>query len=98
MTIISTMPTAFDPTRHLHHFDGLDLSEAEKLDLIETVRQLMEGFVDIAFGTHSEQIARDYERKERAITNCNEVKSNNDICKSFNANNAGEHHARKTDP
>jgi|GEM_PF-3942392 len=98
MTSLPAHTPNFDPTSHLHHFDGLDLTHAEKLDLIETVRQMMEGFVDAAFGTHSEQIARDTERKHRAIANCKEVKSNNDICNSFNKNSAGESLAGKIDP
>jgi activator of HSP90 ATPase len=98
MTSLPAFTSNFDPNRHLHHFDGLDLTHAEKLDLIETVRQMMEGFVDAAFGTHSEQIARDTERKHRAITNCKGVKSNNDIRNSFNADTAGAGLAGKIDP
>lgn len=57
---------SFNPANHLHHFEGYDLTEAEKLDLIEAVRTMMEGFVDLAFGTTSEEITLDYQRKERA--------------------------------
>ena len=45
----------FDPGRYRHHLDGLAMSEAQKLDLIQAMFSIMESFVDRAFGDAPEQ-------------------------------------------
>lgn len=47
----------FDPDRYRHHFDHLDMTEAQKLDFMRSVRGIMESFVDRAFGDAPEQAA-----------------------------------------
>ncbi len=45
----------FDPSRYRHHVDGWDLTEDQKLDLMQWVWTAMDSFVDRAFGTSPEQ-------------------------------------------
>jgi hypothetical protein len=45
----------YDPDRYHHHLDGLDLSDAQKHDLMQAMFSIMESFVDRAFGDAPEQ-------------------------------------------
>lgn len=61
------MTIPFDPEKYRHHLDRYaQMSEAHKLDLMQYVWSIMEGFVDRAFGQSPEQIiARDKRFKMR---------------------------------
>jgi hypothetical protein len=39
----------FDATAYLHHLDGMDLSEAEKIEFIRTLWLIAQCFVDDAY-------------------------------------------------
>ena len=43
-----------DPTKYLHHLDGMDLSEAEKIEFIRTLRLIAQCFVDDAYSGRAE--------------------------------------------
>lgn len=44
-----------DIEKYLHHLDGFDLTDAQKAELIHSVSEIMESFVDQAFGAHPVQ-------------------------------------------
>lgn len=46
-----------DPREFMHHLDGLNLDEAQKVELIHTVAAFMESVIDQEFGTHPVQLA-----------------------------------------
>lgn len=39
----------FDPNHYMHHLDGMDLDEAQKIELIGTLWRIAQCFVDDAF-------------------------------------------------
>lgn len=56
----SSFPGAplLDLERYREHLDGLDLSEAQAAELLETLRSILSAFVDQAFGIDSVLLAR----------------------------------------
>lgn len=40
-----------DLREYLQHLEGLNISEAQKLELLQTLWSIMSAFVDLAFGT-----------------------------------------------
>ena len=43
----------FDATKYLHHLDGMDLSEAEKIEFIRTLWLIAQCFVDDAYSART---------------------------------------------
>ena len=58
-----TLLMPLDIQKYLHHLEEFDLSEERKRELIQTVWQVMEGFVDRAFGKHPVQQLRNRAEK-----------------------------------
>lgn len=48
----------FDPERYRRHIDHLDMPEDSKADLLRAVGQIMQNFVDRAFGHDAGQLCR----------------------------------------
>lgn len=46
--------TSFDPQNYLHHLDGTDLSEAEKIGFIRTLWLIAQCFVDDAYSARTD--------------------------------------------
>ncbi len=49
---------AFNEKKYLKYFEGFDLSEKQKLDRIRTLKNILEHFVDAAFGQHPVQLCQ----------------------------------------
>jgi hypothetical protein len=49
---------SLDIERYRSHLSGLDLSEAQAAELLETLRSILSAFVDQAFGVDSVLLAR----------------------------------------
>ncbi|MBJ7579306.1 hypothetical protein JHC09_15625 [Devosia sp. MC532] len=56
-------PLAFDPTPYLHHLADADLTDAQKVELLETLWQIMVHFVDLGMGISPIQQAMDKSAK-----------------------------------
>ncbi len=52
------IPTALDIERYRHHVDHFDLPEARKVELLQAIWQMMQNFVDRAFGDDPVQHVR----------------------------------------
>lgn len=46
--------TPFDPQNYLHHLDGMDISEAEKIAFIRTLWLIAQCFVDDAYSARTD--------------------------------------------
>ncbi len=60
------MPPDFDTYRR--HLDGFDLSDEQKVELMQTVWRIMESFVDRAFGIDGVQLVLPREPPKRAAS------------------------------
>lgn len=72
--VASTGDTSFpgasplDIERYREHLKGLDLSEAQATELLETLRSILSAFVDQAFGVDSVLLARPQHQNGTAET------------------------------
>lgn len=41
--------------KYWHHFEGLEITEKEKEEIIKTIWRIMESFADVSFGLHPVQ-------------------------------------------
>jgi hypothetical protein len=77
--------------KYFPYLDGLDMSAAEKEDIIRTVWGLMESQVDQAFGRHPVQAIRGYISNDNLQSPTTGIDSNNVIplrvSGTFNAQN-----------
>lgn len=44
---------SFDAQKYMHHADGLDLTDAQKIEFLRTLWTIMSAFVDLGFGVDS---------------------------------------------
>ncbi|MFG1289600.1 hypothetical protein [Xanthobacter versatilis] len=44
----------FDPKRYIHHLEGLDINEAEKIEFVRTLWLIAQSFVDDAYSGKSD--------------------------------------------
>ncbi len=49
-------PLVFNPEDYRHHLDGIELTEAQQNELLETLWQIMSTMVDIGWGVDSVQM------------------------------------------
>ncbi len=79
-----------DLETYLPYMDGLDLTLAQKKDIIHTVWAFMESQVDQVFGVHPVQQACEKVQKRRAITDKRQIESKHSKdLKIFNATSTG---------
>ena len=76
---------SFDPDRYRHHLDGLDLSDAQKNDLMHAVNTIMVSFVERAFGDAPEQRLVAARREIRADRDPNGIDCQVEPATAFNS-------------
>ena len=75
-----------DVQKYLKLVEDLDLTEAQKVDLIKTVWAVVESFVDQAFGVHPVQLCRaDSKRKTLKKQNSNVKYKHSRLNRKFNS-------------
>ena len=52
-----TSAMQLDPALYVHHLDGYDMSEDQKIEVVQAVCLMMESFVDLAFRTDATQLS-----------------------------------------
>jgi hypothetical protein len=57
----------FDAKEYMAHLDGLDLTDAQKHQMLEALWSIMVSFVDLGFGIHPVQQAMEPARESKAL-------------------------------
>lgn len=47
---------SLDITKYLHHFDGYEMTEEQKVDYLRSIERILQSFVDEAWGIEPSQI------------------------------------------
>jgi len=65
--------TSFDPQNYLHHLDGMDISEAEKIEFIRTLWLIAQCFVDDAYSNSAERAKLDVSKLKSGFDAANVI-------------------------